>query len=216
MIDSSLKQALYADLKRYRLSRKMPWFDKPWDLNLFILRDNEIGSWRDRIVGVTVDDRGHIVIQSNTASSDASAGEWANPTHPKGCVWVAEQHVPGGYVLGQHNKRIALRQRKPFKCVRWPPSMGRIPTVAELRALVATHGFVDNRSTNLHNRASGRTPDAPKLNDTEGCPINLYYHEHIALMELVIQQRRFRGSAVVSPTFAMLADAIRPRLLGAL
>lgn len=213
---STTTQAVYDDLKHYREANKWPWFHKPWDLNLFILRDETVGTWGDRIITATVDDRRRPVVQISTASSDASRGEWLKPTHRDGCVWVANQHVPGGYELGEHNGRIAWRQRRGFLCVRWPASRGYVPKTPDLVALIPEFGFTDIRGTNLHNRFNGETPEAPKLNDTEGCPLNLYYHEHIAHMELGKQQQRFRGSTIVSPTFAMLKDVIRPRLLASL
>ena len=57
------------------------------------------------------------------------------------------------------------------------------------------------RGTHWHNRVSNRTPEAPSTDDSEGCTVSLYYHEHLAGIELVKIQKQKRGSAIVSPTF---------------
>lgn len=192
---------LWKKLKEYRESRGLPWFSKPWDLNLFVLRDGVVGNWRDTVLCTCVDDAGRRVVLRTKCTSDASLHEWTNPTHPDGCIYVLDQHVPGGLVLGEFKGRHALRQKEDFLYVRWPKSKGYVPKVSELEVLAVDHSFSANRGTHLHNRRDGSAPAKPIPDDSEGCTVNLYRHEHAALIEMVKQQRRFHGSAVVSPTY---------------
>jgi len=193
---------IYARAKALRESVGAPWFTAPWDLNLIVIRSGRVGRWDDRIVVATVDDTGREIVLVCQATGDAWEGEWTNPTHPDGCIYVLDQHVPGGYALGEHKGRPALRQQRPFHCVRWPRTRGTVPTVEELEELAEFgHDFTENRGTHIHNRVSDRAPEAPATNDSEGCTVTLYQHQHAALIELVKVQKRVRGSDVVSPTF---------------
>lgn len=189
---------MYDRLKAYRESIGAPWFVKPWDLNLVIARSGQVGAWDDLIFVACMDDGGRRVVERLTATGDAWEGEWAKPTNPAGCIYVLDQHVPGGLIRGEHKGRPALRQNAPFRYVRWPPDRGRVPTVAELVALPA---FTGNNGTHLHNRVSNQTPAKPSTDDSEGCTVNLYYHQHSMMIELVETQEDRHGSTVVSPTF---------------
>lgn len=199
------RQVTYAGLRALRYAKGLPWFTKPWDLNLVILRSGVVGVWDDLVAMACIDDSGREVLQLARATGDAWEGEWTNPTHPDGCVWVTDQHVPRGFVLGDHKGRPALRQpyEVHFEYVRWPRSMGRVPSVAELEA--QPH-FMAYCGTHLHNRHNGRSPAKPRPDDSEGCTVNLYRHEHAAIIELVKVQKEVHGTAVVSPTFAKLSD----------
>lgn len=193
---------LYQRAKALRESIGAPWFTKPWDLNLIVVRSGKVGEWDDRVIVACLDDDGREVVHVCRATGDAWVGEWTDPSHPDGCIFVLDQHVQGGLVLGEHKGRPALRQNKPFHCVRWPPARGTVPTVAELEELAEFgHDFTENRGTHLHNRVSNRTPEKPSTDDSEGCTVNLYYHQHIGLIELVKIQRDRIGSAAVSVTF---------------
>jgi len=192
-------------LKAYRETHGFPWFTLPWDLNLFVIRDDVVGTWDDWVVLTCVDDSDRRIVQRVRATGDASEDEWLNPTHPDGCNYVLDQHVPGGLILGEHKGRPALRQNKPFLNVRWPAD-GTIPSVAQLEARAVDHGFVDIRGTHLHNNWDGKAPPKPRPNESESCTVSLWWHQHAAMIELVKQQLKFRGSAVVSPTFLKRAD----------
>lgn len=188
-------------LKSYRRTINAPWFGDPWDLNLFVARDGVVGTWGDRVIAATVDDAGRDVVVQCVATGDASGGEWRAPTNPAGCVWTRDQHIPSGLILGEHKGRPALLQVRPFAYVRWKdPS--HVPTVAELEARPT---FIAMCGTHVHNRVSDKTPQVPGLDDSEGCSVNLYQHEHAALIRLVEQQRDRLGSATVSPTYCKLA-----------
>jgi len=193
-------------LKAYREERGYPWFTLPWDLNLFVIRDDVVGTWGDLVVLTCVDDSGRRIVQRVRATGDASEDEWLNPTHPDGCNYVLDQHVPGGLILGEHKGRPALRQQKSFLNVRWPAN-GTIPSVSQLEARAATgHSFVDIRGTHLHNNWDGKAPEKPRPGESESCTVSLWRHQHAAMIELVKQQFMFRGSTVVSPTFLKRAD----------
>lgn len=193
----------YDALQTYRKAIGAPWFVAPWDLNLFIARSGKVGLWDDKVLVACVDDSGKKIVLGCTATSDAWEGEWTNPSHPQGCVYVLDQHVAGGYGLGAHKNRPCLRQRMPFKCVRWPPDTGRVPTVEELDARTP---FVGDQGTHIHNRVTDRAPAKPAPDDSEGCVVTLYQHEHAGLMRIVRQQHARHGSAIVSPTFCSLRD----------
>lgn len=197
---------LWEKLKAYREKKGLPWFTEPWDLNLFILRSGRVGEWDDLWFLTCVDDSNRRIVQRVKATSDAWAGEWTNPTHPDGTVFILNGHYPGGYERGLHKGRICLRQRVNFEYVRWPAN-GQIPTVAQLNSLAASgKSFWDNRGTHIHNRISGKAPAKPQRDDSEGCVVSLWYHQHMAGIELVKQQERFRGSSIVSPTFLRAED----------
>lgn len=192
---------LWERLKEYREVRGMPWFTRPWDLNLFVLRDGVVGTWEDLIVATCVDDAGRRIVQRVRSTGDASKQEWLHPTHPDGCIYTPDQHVPGGLQLGEYKGRDALLQIQPFLNVRWPPD-GRVPNVAQLEARVADgHAFTANRGTHIHNNWDGKAPPRPRPGETEGCTVPLWRHQHAALIELVRQQLLFRRSGVVSPTY---------------
>lgn len=192
---------LWEKVKAYRDERGYPWYDKPWDLNLFVIRDDVVGTWGDWVVITCLDDFGRRIVQRIRATGDASEDEWLNPTHPDGCNYVLDQHVPGGLILGEHRGRPALRQQKPFFNVRWPAD-GTTPRVSQLEARAEEgHAFVDIRGTHLHNNWDGRAPERPRPGESESCTVSLWWHQHAAMIELVKQQLRFRGSAVVSPTY---------------
>ena len=197
----------YARLKSYRLAIGAPWFTDPFDLNLFVFRSGQIGAWDDRVIVACTDDAARPLVESFVATGDAWVGEWKNPTHRDGCIWILNQHVPGGLELGSFKGRPALRQVKPFRYVRWPIGTGRIPMVSDLLAL-ETDGadFAANRGTHIHNRVSGRTPNRPAPNDSEGCTVLLYQHQHAALIQLVEEQRARHRTGIVSPTFALIDD----------
>lgn len=196
---------LWQRLKKYREEKGFPWFTDPWDLNLFVIRSGHVGKWDDMWVLTCQDDAGRQVVQRVRATGDAWEGEWTNPTHPGGAVYVLDGHYPGGYHRGLHKGRVCLRQRKPFHNVRWPAD-GTVPTVAQLEQRGKTHGFWDIRGTHIHNRFNGKAPAKPAPNDSEGCTVSLWYHQHMAGMELVRQQERFHGTSVVSPTFLSRAN----------
>lgn len=187
----------YDELRAYRELIQAPWFTLPWDLNLFIARSGKVGQWDDLVLFAFVDDGGRDVVEAYIATGDAWQGEWLNPSHPGGCIYVLNQHVPGGLELGTFNGRPALRQQKPFRCVRWPPD-GTIPMVA---ALDLRPSFVANRGTHVHNRVSGRAPEKPVTDDSEGCTVLLYQHQHAAMIRLVQEQRVWHCSSIVSPTY---------------
>ncbi len=193
----------YNRLKHYREQRGYPWFTKPWDLNLFIARSNFVGEWDDLVIFAWTDDDGRECAEAFIATGDASEAEWTDSEHPQGCVWVKSQHVPGGLKLGAFKGRPALRQVKPFECVRWPKSKGYVPTVDELEALPA---FVDNRGCHIHNRWNNMTPAAPKRGDSRGCTVILYPHHHVSAITLVKVQLDRHGTDSVSPTYCKLSD----------
>ena len=199
---------LYDRCHRYRESIGAPWFIKPWDINLLVIRSGVVGAWDDLVVLCCIDDADRRIVHRVRATGDAWSGEWLAPSHPGGCIYVLDQHVHGGLVLGEHKGRPALRQNAAFECVRWIPD-NTIPTVAQLEARAVEHSFNDIRGTHLHNRYSGRSPDKPQTDDSEGCTVSLYRHEHIAMCELVKQQKTYRGSGVVSPTFLKRAARAR-------
>lgn len=192
---------LYDRLKEYRLDNGLPWFAKPWDLNAFVIRSGTVGEWDDQVVIVTHDDADRRVIQRVRATGDAWEGEWIYPTHPDGTVYVLDGHYPSGWKYGLHKNRICMRQNADFNCVRWPAD-GTVPTIAQLETrAVDGHSFMGNRGTHWHNRFSGKSPAKPQKDDSEGCTVSLYYHQHTAGMELVRLQKRYCGGDVVSPTY---------------
>jgi len=199
-----MKVPTYDECAALQVERANPWFSEPWDLNLLILRSGTVGQWDDLAVMAFMDDNGRNLVYAVQCTADAWEGEWTNPTHPDGCCYILDGRYPGGYALGEHKGRPALRQQKPFDYVRWPK--GRtVPSVADLDALAAEGAhFSDICGTHLHNRASGRSPAQPRTDDSEGCVVSLHYHEHAGLIELVRQQGRFAGSLSVSPTFITL------------
>lgn len=207
--------SLYQALRQQRQAARLPWFDKPWDLNLFVVRSGAVGLWDDWVVVCCADDARREVVHVALATGDAWRGEWLHPTHPDGCLYTLDGHYPGGLDLGQFKGRPALRQRKPFNYVRWPPSATFTPTVKQLKDLARKHSFSDIRGTHIHNRYSGSAPSIPQTNDSEGCTVLLYQHEHAALIKLVELQGTFRGSTVVSPTFLSMED-LPARVVGAL
>lgn len=193
-----MTQSLYARLRDYRASIAAPFFTSAFDLNLFVARSPNVGKWDDLVLVALLDDAGREWVLQCTATADAWGGEWANPTNPAGCVFTLDQHVPGGFDLGEHKGRPALRQVAPFRYVRWPKANARVPTVAELEALPAQVGVT---GCHLHNRASDRMPLVPATDDSEGCVVNLAQWEHAALIRLVQVQSVRHGTAKVSPTF---------------
>lgn len=187
---------IYNMCRDFRLSIEAPWFDGAWDGNLIISRDGRVGTWGDRAFWCCVDDAGREVVQAIRCSSDAWPGEWENPTHPEGCPYILDQHVPQGLILGKHKDRDALRQNNNFRYARWPG--GTTPTV---RALEALPELIGNFGTHFHNNYDHRTLDAPQRGSTVGCVLSMYQHQHSAKIQLVRQQQAATGSAVVSPTF---------------
>lgn len=193
--------SLFEKLREYRNDNGLPWFTKPWDLNVFVLRSGTVGAWDDLVAVCCYDDADRPVIQRVRATGDAWEGEWLDPTHPDGTVYVLDGHYPRGYKYGKHKGRICMRQNADFNCVRWPAD-GTVPTIAQLEARAAAgHSFMANRGTHWHNRFSGKAPAKPLKDDSEGCTVSLYYHQHTAGMELVRLQNRYRGTDVASPTF---------------
>lgn len=191
---------LWKKLKEYRETRGIPFFTEPWDLNLFVLRSDTVGSWDDLILVTCIDDSRRRIVERIRCTGDASEEEWVDPTHPDGCIYVLDQHVPGGLVLGEFKGRPALRQNADFLYVRWAVD-GLIPSVADLEARAADHSFSANRGTHIHNNWDGKAPPKPRPDESEGCTVPLWRHQHAALIELVRQQQKFVGSAVVSPTY---------------
>ena len=196
----------YDKLREFRLDNGLPFFDQAWDLNLFMVRDDIIGEWTDEAIIITHDNAGRPVVHRCIMTGDASESEWTDPTHPNGCLWVLPGHYAGGYHRGLHKGRKCFRQRRDFNNVRWPKSMGRVPTASELIERGKVHGFMDIRGTNWHNRFSGQAPVKPKPGDSEGCPVNLYYHQHEGAIMLGDLQQKYRGSSIVSPTFLQITD----------
>jgi len=196
---SDVRRPSYSECRALREGAGAPWFSDQWDLNLLILRSGVVGEWDDLAVVACLDDEGREVVQAVQVTADAWRGEWLQPTNAAGCVYILDGHYPGGYSLGAHRGRPALRQRKPFSYVRWPA--GSVPTVGDLEARAVEHAFESICGTHLHNRATARAPDRPRTDDSEGCVVSLYYHEHAALVELVATQATRAGSDIVSPTF---------------
>lgn len=191
----------YFKLKAYRESIGAPWFTDPWDLNLIVARSGFVGFWDDLIILAFTDSAGRQVVESYPATGDAWQGEWLRPTHPEGCIYVLDQHVKGGLELGLFKGRPALRQRRPFKYVRWPRNKGHVPSVEELDVLSS---FIGTQGTHIHNRVSGNTPEKPATDDSEGCTVALYQHHWASVINLVEEQEKRLGSAIISPTYCKL------------
>lgn len=202
----------YDMCRGYRGAIDVPWFTAPWDLNLIISRDNAVGTWGDRAFVCFTDDAGRELVQVIRCTSDAWQGEWTAPSHPDGCLWVVNQHIPQGFVLGEHKGRPALRQQRAFLNVRWPAANG-VPTTSQLedRANLGL-AFTEARGTHFHNRVNGDAPERPRPNDSEGCTVSLWQHQHAALISLVKRQLEIRGSSVISPTFCSKPDLIAHRM----
>lgn len=190
----------YQRLRALRTRIKAPWFTRPFDLNLVIARSNTVGLWDDIVYVAYTDHAQRLCVEAYPATGDASASEWTAPTNPAGCLYVRDQHVPSGFILGLHKTRKALVQAQPFLCSRWRASHGRVPTVAELNALPTITGVY---AANLHNRVSNNTPTAPAPDDSEGCTVVLYQHHYASLLRLVELQGSAVGSTTVSPTFCL-------------
>lgn len=198
---------LYERCSSYRRARGLPWFTKAWDLNVLVFRSSKVGSYDDLGVVCCLDDVGRRIAHRLSVTGDAWEGEWLHPSHPDGCIYILDQHVPRGFVVGTHKGRPALRQASPFRYVRWPKEMGTVPSVHDLELRGASgYSFSDQCGTHWHNNWDGMSPEKPRRDESEGCTVSLYWHEHAALLALVEQQRRFRGSDVVSPTFGKLSD----------
>lgn len=199
-------EAVSALVLRARQSVDAPWFAGAWNLNLAIIRGEDVGTWGDLIAVATEDDIGRPVALALKACGSAWVGEWGAPTAPGGCVYVVQQYAPGGYALGTHRGRPALVQRKPFRLVRWPPGR-EIPSASKLEHLATTDGFDGIVGANLHNLSGDRSPGAlPGRDDSEGCTLAAYQHEYGALLALVRRQAERRGSSVVSPAFVYRSD----------
>ena len=191
----------YASLEQYRRAIDAPWFTSPFDLNLIIARSGNVGIWDDQVLFAFTDDGGRNVVEAYTATGDAWEGEWTDPSNAEGCIYILDQHVPGGLELGKFKNRRALRQQKPYEFVRWPKEYNRIPTVAELEALDRQTG---NQGTHIHNRVSGLAPLKPGTDDSEGCTVFLYQHQYAGMLRLVEEQKKRHGSTVISPTYCKL------------
>lgn len=200
----------FGQLQRYRLSRGHPWFDAPHDLNLLIMRDEEVGNWRDWVCLAYTVEGGRRIVESFASSADASDREWIDPTHPDGCIFTVDQHVVSGFRPGMHGRgrwrRPALEQVAPFRYVRWHRRHRRKPTVAELQALEPEFGFVADRHTNLHDRVSDRDPDRPAPGDTTGCTLTRRRAAIARILHLCAVQKRHVGVDTLSPTFGRLRD----------
>ncbi len=192
---------LFNRLRAAREKDGARFWTKPWDLNLFVLRGNVVGTWDDVVLVATVDDCQREVLLRCAATADAWSGEWLNPTAKGGCIYTLNGTYPRGLELGIFKGRVALRQVAPFRYVRWP-DRHRIPTVPELEALGSAAGFTDTVGTHVHNRISDKTPLNPATDDSEGCTVTLYQHEHAALIRLSQQQRERHGTGILTPTFA--------------
>jgi len=196
-----VKVPSYQELAALRVSNAQPWFTDAWDLNLVILRSGYVGRWDDLVVVATVDDAGREIVYPVACTADAWPGEWVDPTNPSGCVYILDGHYPGGLSLGEHKGRPALRQVRPFDCVRWPATLRTVPTVEELEAVAQSSRFSAICGTHLHSCYTSRSTAEPPPDSSEGCVVSLHRHEHAGLVELVRQQGRHAGGVTVSPTF---------------
>lgn len=199
---AAVTSPLLTALKAYRRQIAAPWFTKAWDLNLFVARSDRVGLWDDFVIVATVDDVGRNVLLQLPATADAWQGEWTGPTNGAGCVFTLPGHYKSALQLGQHNGRPALRQVASMRSVRWPAAMARIPTVAELELQASFTGIV---GTHIHNRVSDKTPMVPGTDDSEGCVVLLYQHDHAALIRICEQQRDRHGVDKFSPTYCTRA-----------
>jgi len=194
---------IYGTMKAYRAKIEAPWFHRPFDLNLFVVRSGNVGLWDDSVLVAFTDDGGRECVESYTVTGDAWYGEWTKPTHSDGCIYVLDQHVSGGLELGLFKSRQAMRQCKDFRYVRWPKGKGYVPSVTELQLQPS---FSGNRFTHIHNRVSGYAPMKPRTDDSEGCTVFLYQHQYAGFLRLVIEQKKRYGSAIVSPTYCSLSE----------
>lgn len=194
---------LCALLRGYRAKIGAPWFDKAWDLNYFVLRSPRVGEFDDLSIFATRDDAGRDVALVCKAAGDAWGGEWTNPSNPLGVPYTLDGHYPQALELGTFKGRPALLQVKPWRYVRWKGD--HLPTVAELEERAKVAQFTGQCGTHVHNRVSYRAPLVPGKDDTEGCTLHCYQHEHAAAIELVGTQFKVHNTSKVSPTFAKLS-----------
>ena len=195
-----------SELRDIRTAAGGRWFTKPFDLNLVIVRSQVLGRWDDTAFWAFTDDAGRELVEAHTVTGDAWEGEWLNPSHRDGCLFILDQHVNAAFAVGKtkvgtKNERTCLRQRSPFDYARWVAN-GSIPTPAQLEALARSGAkFTAVRYSHLHNRVSGRTPEKPATDDSEGCVVYLYQHQFVAMLELVAQQKARGHGDTVSATF---------------
>lgn len=188
-------------LRAYRESIGAPWFELAWSLNVFVVRSEQVGRWDDWLIVCAVDEHGREVYHASPVTGEAWEGEWTDPTHPAGCIYVLDQHAVSAYAPGLHKGRRALRQVGQLRYVRWAGD--GVPSVAQLEAMAGAEWavFVDNRGTHIHDRVSDRQPAKPARDDSEGCVVFLRRPDRDHVLALVAEQLRHRGSDRVSVTF---------------
>lgn len=117
--------ALYSVIREIRTARGMPWFSRPWDLNLDAWRsaDRTPDLFNDAITVATVDERGREIVFVCPATTEPGIETFTTPKNPKGTPRVCKGWHPKAWALGTRSEgRPALIQipglTKPIKVQR--------------------------------------------------------------------------------------------------
>lgn len=192
---------LHDRLRRVRDRYDAPWYTGPWNLNVLVLRSDDVAEYDDFIIFAYEDDAERQCVHVCLATGDASAEEWIAPHHPSGCIWIRPQHAPAAHKLGDFRGRPSLLQVQPLSYSRW---QGRhVPSTGELLGLPV---FRDRCGTHIHPRHSAFTPRNVGRNDSWGCTVPVQPSEWAGALDLIRLQSINYKTTTVSVTYAQIAD----------
>ena len=190
----------YSQLEALAKKKGYKWFTKPFDLNVWGIRNPASTNLFDDTLAVAFKDQGgNERVFLCPITTDPGRHYLQNPINHKGCAILAPGQYLGSHRIGRHQgKYKALVQVKPVIVYR---DYNRDGVMNFDRVLEDTGLF----GINIH-RAS-ETNISPAVDKwSAGCQVVQNPIDFLYLLSLVDQQQKYIGSDVVSYTLIVESD----------
>lgn len=182
----------YAIIRAIYAKNKWPWFTKPYDLNLFCIRNEckESNKFDDLIGVAYMDKAGNERIFICPATTDPGSPYLQNPINAAGTAILAPGYYRKMFKLGKHKGYTALVQISPVTVIRDTNKNTTLDFNSPKRE-TGMYGI------NLH-RAGENTIEMLVGKHSAGCQVPQVNEDNQYVLSLVRLQKRYIGTDEVS------------------
>lgn len=195
-----MKSPTYQELRTIAARKNYRWFTKPFDLNVWGIRNPASTNLYDDTLAVAYKDQsGNERVFLCPITTDPGRYYLQNPINTKGCAILAAGQYLGSHRIGRHQgKYKALVQVKPVTVLR-DYNRDKVLDFNYVREDTGLFGI------NIHRASETNiTPVVDKW--SAGCQVVQNPVDFLYLLSLVDQQHKYIGSDVVSYTLILESD----------